>query len=88
MWEKRRGMEGKRQRQLQCMLLYSGERLWYICLLKALATDKHSAAAEGYKALSVAPEPAPLSQQALYACSVHSDKKGVLSTAPWFSEEG
>lgn len=66
--EKRWGMKkgggvGRgRQRQLQCLLLYPRERLRYICLLKASATDKHSAAAERYKALSVAPKPPTPSQ--------------------------
>lgn len=50
-WEQRRRGAGRgRQRQLQCSLLYPGERLRYICLLKTSATDKHSAAAESYKA--------------------------------------
>lgn len=60
-WRRGGGWGGEvgrgRQRQLQCLLLYPGERLRYICLLKASATDKHSAAAERYKASSVAPKP-------------------------------
>lgn len=52
------GVGGGRQRQLQCSLLYPRERLRYICLLKASAPDKHSAAAERcYKASSVVPKP-------------------------------
>lgn len=50
------GVGGGRQRQLQCSLLYPGERLRYICLLKASAPDKHGAAAERYKAPSVVPK--------------------------------
>lgn len=61
-WQKRRGEERGRQRQLQCLLLYPGERLRYICLLKASATDKHCTATECYKALSVAPKPPTQSQ--------------------------
>lgn len=53
------GVGRGRQRQLQCLLLYPGERLRYICLLKASATDKHSVAAESYKASSVAPKHHP-----------------------------
>lgn len=53
------GVEKGRQRQLQCLLLYPGECLRYICLLKASATDKRSTEAERYKALSVAPNPPP-----------------------------
>lgn len=60
--KRRRGVERGRQRQLQCLLLYPGERLRYICLLKAPATDKHSAAAACYKASSVAPKPPAPSQ--------------------------
>lgn len=61
-WQKRRVEERGRQRQLQCLLLYPGERLRYICLLKASATDKHCTATECYKALSVAPKPPTQSQ--------------------------
>lgn len=49
------GVGGGRQQQLQCLLLYPRERLRYICLLKASAPDKHSAAAQCYKAPSVVP---------------------------------
>lgn len=56
------GVERGRQRQLQCLLLYPGERLRYICLLKASATDRHSTAAERYKASSVDLEPPTTSQ--------------------------
>lgn len=46
----------RRQRQLQCSVLYPGERLRYICLLKSSATDTRSSA-EYYKASSMAPKP-------------------------------
>lgn len=48
----------RRQRQLQCSVLYPGERLRYICLLKSSATDTRSSA-EYYKASSMAPKPPP-----------------------------
>lgn len=55
------GGGGGRQRQRQCLLLYPGDRLRYICLFKASATDKRGTAAKRYKASSVSSKPlAPL----------------------------
>lgn len=71
----RRGGGKGRQRQLRCSLLYPGERLRYICLLKASATDKHSGAAESYKASSVAPPtPPPVNRHCMHVLYTQTKK--------------
>lgn len=47
---------------------------------KSSSTDRHNTEADNYKA--------PPCQSKQCACSVHADKKGFLSTAPWLYEKG
>lgn len=47
---------------------------------KSFSTDRHGTEADNYKA--------PPCQSKQCACSVRTDKKGFLSTAPWLYEKG
>lgn len=85
-------VEEGRQRQLQCSLLYPGERLRYVCLLKAFGNRQAERRSRSGGGGATKPRLwllSPLRVDRHCMRVPHcSDKKGILSTAPRLSEEG